>query len=201
MKRYLLRDGDFTFVLALPDDAPLEKLSGATLAQMTPLPSAPVRYSTGARLAHPKRASERSVTSPLLRGGLTGAVAQRDPIAAPPAKFSGARARSNPAEKIEYYRDEIKGLTAEKIGLAPIFDAHQALLKSTREHLQASHQQYPASCPVEVRDHRLSLHDRILDSSIERGRESRRYRDVDAMINTLSNELRRLIDAAEKVKT
>jgi len=138
-----------------------------------------------------------SQISPPLRGGLesgANATAPTLTLAQPssPAPAGKGRSRTDPKLKVEYYRGEIKTLTALKVKLAPIHDAHKGTLDACRTALQASHANHPVLASPEVTKTRLKLHDQIVESSAARGNDFRRYKEVSSMIDMLSREIERL---------
>lgn len=152
--------------------APVEIITGAPLAQ------------TGAPVAHgpPKGTGTGATSAPVRR--VTGAPVAQVPLGGP---VSSAR-----KPRVEYLRDEVKSLATEKALLAPQFDAHEAALKSARQSLKDSHNRSPAIAGPEVTAQRMVYHDAILSASIQWGMEARRYREITALISTLTTEIDRI---------
>lgn len=168
-------DGEYVLTIRLLEGAPVEKLTGALLAQnpRATVKVAPLRgVGTGAKSAPVRH--------------WTGA-----PRYLPPASGATSGTGAKPT-KIEYYRSEIKLLTAEKTELAPAFDAHGSALKSARSALHASHAKHSMACEPEIIAQRIAMHDRIVQASEKWGKQVGRYKEVKGLIETLTKEVERL---------
>lgn len=197
MKTFILHQGGIAYEIELPDSVPSSDVEDMIRRYNEAGKGAPVTYSTGAILAQEVAPVEPG--PPKGTGaGAKGAPVRRDtgaPVAQVP---SGGPVSARPADRIEYYRNEVKALAAEKAELAPMFDAHEEALKSARSALEASHKGTPSIADPAIQAQRIKIHDKILHASIDWGRQARRYREVTAMISLLTTEIDRLLTKAPK---
>lgn len=149
---------------------------------------APVPKSTGALLAQ----GGAPVTPGLPKGTGTGADAApvRRMTGAPLAPVPlGGPVSSAPEHRLEFYRNEVKALTAERLTLAPDFDMHEDVVRNSRAALVASFRSHEVFATEDVKAHRDKHYARLLDAGVKWGRQTIRYKQVKAMIENLTREI------------
>lgn len=157
--------------------APLQNECGASVAQ-TAAPHDEVP---------PKGGRASGASAPLLP------LTRRSPARPSPSR-EGTGRKQSAAERIEYYRSEVRLLTAEKVKLTPAHDSHHAMVKSARDALTASFKSHPdpVVMPEDIRTYRQSQYAKLVEAGERWGRHFKQFKHVRGLITVMTAEADRL---------